>query len=112
MYAERLKEIRKQLHYTVKEISDVLKIKERTYGSYERKENNVSIELVTSLCKNLNVNANWFCTGEGNMFNSAPENSATQTKQDKKELAEMVKKVLMETLIEYGGNDAVKKLLK
>jgi hypothetical protein len=46
------------------------------------------------------------------MFNSAPENSATQTKQDKKELAEMVKKVLMETLIEYGGNDAVKKLLK
>lgn len=82
MYAERLKEIRKQLHYTVKEISDVLKIKERTYGSYERKENNVSIELVTSLCKNLNVNANWFCTGEGNMFNSAPENISSDIKDE------------------------------
>jgi transcriptional regulator with XRE-family HTH domain len=112
MYAERLKEIRKQLHYTVKEISDVLKIKERTYGSYERKENNVSIELVTSLCKNLNVNANWFCTGEGNMFNSAPENSATQTKQDKKELAELIKETLIEMILEKGGQELLNKLLK
>lgn len=38
--------------------------------------------------------------------------NAPQSPQDKAELAETVKKVLMETLIEYGGNDAVKKLLK
>lgn len=81
MYADRLKEIRKYLHYTVKEIADVLGIKERTYGSYERNENNVSIELVTSLCKNLNINANWFCTGEGKMFNPI--------QRDKDELREM-----------------------
>lgn len=90
MYAERLKEIRKQLHYTVKEISDVLKIKERTYGSYERKENNVSIELVTSLCKNLNVNANWFCTGEGTMFN--------EPKESKEELKELFNKMFDERM--------------
>lgn len=69
MYAERLKKIRNYYKYTVNEIADVLEIKPRTYGSYEREENNVSIELVTSLCKKLNVNANWFVTGEGEMFN-------------------------------------------
>ena len=89
MYAERLKQIRKQLHYTVKEIADILKIKERTYGSYERKENNVSIELVTSLCKNLNVNANWFCTGEGEMFNAQRTTSA-----DKDEIIKIVEDYL------------------
>lgn len=96
MYAERLKEIRKQLHYTVKEISDVLKIKERTYGSYERKENNVSIELVTSLCKNLNVNANWFCTGEGDMFikKSALEANSPQRSE--------IEQIVNEYLIKRG----------
>lgn len=91
MYAERLKQIRKQLHYTVKEIADILNIKERTYGSYERKENNVSIELVTSLCKNLNINANWFCTGEGEMFNTQQSPSAI----DKDEVIKIVKEYLI-----------------
>lgn len=98
MYAERLKEVRKHLHYTVKEIADVLKIKERTYGSYERKENNVSIELVTSLCKNLNVNANWFCTGEGEMFN-APQN----TSADKDEIIKIVEDYLEEKFRQDDG---------
>lgn len=91
MYAERLKQIRKQLHYTVKEIADILNIKERTYGSYERKENNVSIELVTSLCKNLNINANWFCTGEGEMFNTQQSPSAI----DKDEVIKIVEDYLI-----------------
>lgn len=90
MYAERLKQIRKQLHYTVKEIADILNIKERTYGSYERKENNVSIELVTSLCKNLNINANWFCTGIGEMFNAQQNPSAI----DKDEVIKIVEDYL------------------
>lgn len=91
MYAKRLKEIRKQLHFTVKEISDILQIKERTYGSYERRENNVSIELVTSLCKNLNVNANWFCTGKGEMFN-ASESTAPEKSEVEKIVEDYLKK--------------------
>ena len=81
MYAERLKEIRKQLHYTVKEITEVLGIKERTYGSWEREEKTPSMELGTLLCKKLNINLNWFCTGEGKMFNPI--------QRDKDELREL-----------------------
>lgn len=89
MYAERLKELRKCLRYTVKEIAQAIHMKERTYGSYERKENNVSIELVTSLCKNLNVNANWFCTGEGEMF--IKKEPATLKDEIKQAVREMIK---------------------
>lgn len=112
MYAERLREIRSKLRLTIDEMAQRLEIKPRALGSYERKERTPSIELGTQLCNNLNVNLNWFCTGEGNMFNEPPETNTQPSKQDKKELAETVKKVLIETLIEYGGNDAVKKLLK
>ena len=95
MYAERLKKIRNQLRLTVNEIADVLQMKARTYGSYEREENNVSIELVTSLCKNLNVNANWFVTGEGEMFN------APKYEQVESELAQRLDK--MESALKNAG---------
>lgn len=95
MYAERLKKIRNQLKLTVNEISEVLDIKPRTYGSYERGENNVSIELVTSLCKKLNINANWFVTGEGEMFN------ASKFEQVESELAQRMDK--MEAALKNAG---------
>lgn len=95
MYAERLKKIRNHLRLTVNEIADILEIKPRTYGSYEREENNVSIELVTSLCKKLNVNANWFVTGKGDMFNAA------EYEQVKDELAQRLDK--MEFALKNAG---------
>lgn len=72
MYAERLKEVRKQLRLTIDEMAEKLEIKSRALGSYERQERTPSIELGTQLCKKLNVNLNWFCTGEGDMFIEPP----------------------------------------
>lgn len=81
MYAERLKEIRKNLRFTIDEMAEKLGIKPRVLGSYERKERTPSIELGTHLCKKLNVNLNWFCTGEGEMFN-APQSPSSIDKDE------------------------------
>lgn len=68
MYIENLKKIRKTLNFSVNELADKIGIPARTIGGYERNERKMSLEIVTQLCKNLNVNANWFVTGEGDMF--------------------------------------------
>lgn len=81
MYAERLREIRSKLRLTIDEMAEKLETKPRTIGGYERGERTPSIELGTRLCKKLNVNLNWFCTGEGKMFNPI--------QRDKDELREM-----------------------
>lgn len=112
MYAERLREIRSKLRLTIDEMAQRLEIKPRALGSYERKERTPSIELGTQLCNNLNINLNWFCTGEGTMFNEPPETNAQQTKQDKKELAELIKETLIEMILEKGGQELLNKLLK
>lgn len=90
MYAERLREIRRKLRLTIDEMAQRLEIKPRALGSYGRKERTPSIELGTQLCNNLNINLNWFCTGEGSMFNEQPETNAQPSKQDKKELAKLI----------------------
>ena len=56
----------------------------------------MSLELVTQLCKKLNVNANWFVTGEGEMFKEKKENG----------LKEEIKMVIREMFIsgELGNN--------
>lgn len=69
MYSENLKKIRRELHLSVTDFAKKVGIPARTIGGWERKERTCSIELVTRLCMQLNVNANWFVTGKGNMFN-------------------------------------------
>ena len=89
MYAENLKKIRKELRYTADETADILGVKPRTYGSWEREEAVPSMELGPLLYKKFNVNLNWFVSGEGEMFNkqslpSNMENSAELTSQIEK----------------------------
>ena len=90
MYAENLKKIRKLLGLSVNEFADKLNVSARTLGSYERNERGCSVDLVTQLCKTLNVNANWFVTGEGEMFNAA------QSEPSNDELAQKVRQILRE----------------
>ena len=81
MYAENLKKIRTELRYTLDAMAEKLGVKTRTYVSWERENKMPPMELGTLLNKNLNVNTNWFCTGEGKMFNPI--------QKDKDELREM-----------------------
>lgn len=70
MYAENLKKIRSELRYSREELANILGIPERTLSGYERNERTPSIDIATRLCVNLNVNINWFVTGQGEMFNA------------------------------------------
>ena len=70
MYKERIKEIRSKLNLSVAKLADKIDIPARTITGYERGERTPSVEFLASLSKILNVNANWFLTGQGEMFNA------------------------------------------
>ena len=77
MYSENLKRVRAELRYTLDAMAEKLGVKTRTYVSWERENKMPPIELGTLLNKNLNVNLNWFCTGKGDMFITAQQNTST-----------------------------------
>ena len=87
MYAENLKKIRTKLRYTLDAMAEKLGVKTRTYVSWERENKMPPMELGTLLNKNLNINTNWFCTGEGDMFiKQQPANLKDEIKQAVREM--------------------------
>jgi len=64
----RLKELRKHLNITAKDLALATDIPVRTIGGYERNENPPNEKFLTKLIEQYNVNINWFLTGKGNMF--------------------------------------------
>ena len=68
MYGEKLKKIRKHLSVTQDSMSELLNISSRSYASYERNENNPPYSMLVELCKNYNINLNWFNADIGEMF--------------------------------------------
>ena len=91
-YSEKLKKIRQELKMSIEDLSKIIDIPARTIGGYERNERNCSIEILAQMCKKLNVNANWFLTGNGEMFN---------TKQPSVPDSELEQKVV-EVMKKYG----------
>ncbi len=90
MYKQRIKEIRSKLNLSVAKMADKIQIPARTITGYERGERTPSIEFVTQCCTILNVNANWFLTGEGEMF------IPPKFEQVRSDLAREIRKVLKE----------------
>ncbi len=68
MYSENLKKLRKELGLSVEKLSDKLGIPASTIWGYEGNKRTPSIEFPIQLYRVLNVNINWFLTGEGEMF--------------------------------------------
>ena len=73
MYAERIKEIRRALNLSIAKMAEKIQIPARTITGYERSERMPSIEFAAQCCIILNINANWFLTGRGDMFNGNNE---------------------------------------
>ena len=92
MYKQRIKEIRLKIGLSVAKMAEKIQIPARTITGYERGERTPSIEFVTQCCKILNMNANWFCTGVGEMFN-APQYENVK---------DNILKEVDEILIKYG----------
>ena len=70
MLKENLKKIRKKLGLSVAKLSDRIEIPAMTLTNYERGDRTPSAQLFIQLNKKLNVNLNWFVSGEGEMFNA------------------------------------------
>ena len=65
---ERIKEIRKHYKLTQGEFAEKIGIKQNTVTSYETGLRTPSDIVITSICREFDVNEHWLRTGEGNMI--------------------------------------------
>ena len=91
---DRIKEIRSKFNLTQQEFAERLGIKRNTIATYETGKSNPSDSAVVLICKEFNVNENWFRTGEGEMFN--PESTD----------------ILDQLAAEYGLSDIASAMIK
>lgn len=80
---ERLKKLRKALDLTQQKFADTLGVKRNTVGQWECGINAMTDQVVTSICREFNVNEDWLRNGVGEMFLPIDRNSdiAKLTKQ-------------------------------
>jgi len=74
IYAQNLKIIRENLGLSVAKFAQKLEMPAPTLTGYELGKRTPSIKLLIQLYTKLNVNLNWFVTGEGEMFNNTAQN--------------------------------------
>lgn len=79
----RLKKLRKSLDLTQQKFADSLGVKRNTVGQWECGINAITDQVITSICREFNVNENWLRTGTGDMFLPTDRNTdiAKLTKQ-------------------------------
>jgi len=65
---KRLKEARKNIGYTQKQLAERLDIALRTYSSYEKDASNLSVGLAEKISKICKISDIWLLTGKGEMF--------------------------------------------
>lgn len=65
---ERIKKLRKALDLTQQKFADRLGVKRNTVGQWECGINALTDQVITSICREFNVNEDWIRNGEGEMF--------------------------------------------
>ncbi len=65
---DRVKEIRKSLGLTLEKFGERLGVTKTTISRIENGINNVTEQMLKSICREFNINENWLRTGEGNMY--------------------------------------------
>lgn len=69
---ERLKKLRKALDLTQVEFAERIGTVQNTITGYESGRRNPSNPVISSICKEFNVNEEWLRNGTGEMFKAAP----------------------------------------
>lgn len=65
---ERVKELRKSLNYTLDKFGGKLGVQKSAISKIEKGENNLTDQMLLSICREFSVNEEWLRTGEGEMF--------------------------------------------
>ncbi|MBR2526042.1 helix-turn-helix transcriptional regulator [bacterium] len=68
-YSENLKKIREELNLSAQKMADKLGVSQGSIAQYESAKREPNFNFMLQLNIILNINLNWFCTGEGEMFN-------------------------------------------
>jgi transcriptional regulator with XRE-family HTH domain len=72
MLNERLKSIRETMNLTQKSFAKSIFISTSYYAGLETGHRQIFDKIIDSVCKVYNVNKNWFLTGKGDIFDTAP----------------------------------------
>lgn len=70
---ERVKEIRKALDLTLDKFGEKVGVKKQTVSRIENGINNVTEQMILSICREFNVNYDYLVNGEGEMFDDLPQ---------------------------------------
>ena len=65
----RLKKIRKAKGLTQQALGEFINVSKQAVANVESGHSNPSLEFISKLIENLNINSNWLITGKGEMFN-------------------------------------------
>lgn len=65
---ERIKQLRKALDLTQQKFAERLGVKRNTVGQWECGINALTDQVITSICREFNVNEDWLRNGTGDMF--------------------------------------------
>lgn len=65
---KRVRELRKALALSGEKFGEQIGIKRNTLSQIETGKNNLTEQLLKSICREFNVNEDWLRTGEGEMF--------------------------------------------
>lgn len=65
---DRIKKLRKELGLTLDKFGEKLGVTKPTISRIENGVNNVTEQMIKSICREFNVNETWLRTGEGEMF--------------------------------------------
>lgn len=87
---ERLKVIRKGTHLNQEEFGKILGVTKASISRLESGINKLTDRMIISICREFNINEDWFRYGDGNMYSSMTENE-----QDIKNIISKI----------YSGND-------
>lgn len=107
---ERLKKLRKTLDLTQQKFADALGVKRNTVGQWECGINSLTDQVITSICREFNVNEEWLRTGAGgdeNMFVklSEDEELAMYTQMLLDSTDDVVADMIKETIVIYEKLD-------
>ena len=64
----RVRKVRKELGLTLEKFGKRLGVSNPAISKIENGQNNVSEQMIKSICREFNVNETWLRTGEGEMF--------------------------------------------
>lgn len=70
---ERVKELRQALYLSGEKFGEAIGVKRSAISDIETGRNNLTEQMIKSICLAYNVNENWLRTGEGSMFNRTKE---------------------------------------